>query len=92
MNGFKFSIQLFGDNDIVTSSRELKLDYLFTDGDNRTTSLPNPKTNLNATQINSVSQTLADTQAFVGDKTGAPFSKIQSAYILETTRRKLDLS
>ena len=90
MNGF--NLQLFGDNDTLTSSRELKLEYLFTDGDTRTTSLPNPKTNLTGAQINAVSQTLATTQAFVGDKNDAPFSKIQTAKIVETTRRKLDLS
>lgn len=92
MNDFRFDVQAFGDNDTLTSSRELKLDYLFSDGDTRTTSLPYPKTNLTAAQINSASQTLADTQAFVGDKNNGAFVKIQSAYMLETTRRKLDLS
>lgn len=78
--------------DTVTSSRELKLEYLFEDDDTRTTSLPYPKANLTATDINSTSAVLAATNAFVGDKNNADFVKIKSAKIVEQTRVKLDLA
>lgn len=78
--------------DTVTSSNELKLNYLFEDNDTRLTSLPNPVPNLTGAQINNVSDTLRATQAFVGDKTNAPFSKIISAKYVTQTRTILDLS
>ncbi len=78
--------------DTVTSSRELKLDYLFTDGDTRLTTIADPRNNITAAEVNSTSSVLQATQAFVGDKNGAPFEKIRSARIVQTTRRQLDLS
>lgn len=78
--------------DTITSSRELKLEYYFTDGDTRTTSLPNPRNNVTATDINNTSSVLQATQAFVGDKANAPFEKIRTAKIVQTQRRQLDLS
>lgn len=85
-----FDLQRF--DDTLTSSRELKLLYEFEDGDTRTTTLPNPKTNLTATDVATCSTTLANTQAFVGDKANAAFTKISSAIIVNQTRRELDLS
>ncbi len=78
--------------DTVTSSNELKLNYLFSDGDTRLTSLPNPLPNLTGTQINAVSSTLQATQAFVGDKNNAPFERIQTAKYVQQTRTILDLT
>lgn len=82
--------------DTVTSSRELKLLYEFADGDNRTTSLPNPRNNITGAEVNAVGATLLATQAFVGDKNystePSAFVKISSAKIVNQTRRQLDLS
>lgn len=87
-----FNLQLFGTNDTLTSSKELKLTYAFADGDTRITNLPNPRTNLTATNIQSTAEVLATTQAFVGDKNSAAFTGITSAVIVEQTKRKLDLT
>lgn len=78
--------------DTVTSSRELKLDYRFTDLDTRTTSIPDPIDNITKTDIQTLSGVLAQTQAFVGDKNNAPFETITSAKVVEQTRTQLDLS
>lgn len=87
-----FNLQLFGNNDTVTSGRDLKLVYQFADNDTRTVTMPNSKTNLTAENIANCAATLAATQAFVGDKTGADFVTISSAEIVEYTRRDLDLT
>ena len=87
-----FNIQRFGDNDTITSSRELKLVYYFTDGDTRTTSLQNPKTNLTSDNIVTAATVLKNTQAFIGDKASAAFETIKSAEVVETMRKQLDLS
>lgn len=78
--------------DTVTSSRELKLDYRFTDLDTRTTSIPDPIDNITKTDIQTLAGVLAQTQAFVGDKNNAPFETITSAKVVEQTRTQLDLS
>ncbi len=77
--------------DTVTSSNELKLDYRFQDLDTRTTSIPNPKSNIDKTDIQTLAGVLVQTQAFVGDKNNAPFETITSAKIVEQTRLQLDL-
>ncbi len=87
-----FDIQRFGSNDIVTTSIELKLELIFEDNDSRTITVQNPRSNVTKAEVEAVSQTLLDTQAFVGDKKGSPFSHVGSAYIISRTRRKLDLS
>ncbi len=83
---------LTGTNDTITSGRDLRLEYLFTDGDTRTTTLPNPRTDLTENEINLVSTTLTEDQVFIGDKDGAGFDKINHAEITEWTKTKLDLS
>lgn len=78
--------------DTISSSRELKLEYRFTDLDTRTTSIPDPINNISKTNIQTLAGVLANTQAFVGDKNNAPFETITSAKIVEQTRTQLDLS
>lgn len=87
-----FEIQLFGDNDTVTSSREGKLLVKFYDGDTRTVTIPNPKTTLNATNVNSFVTFMTTNQPIIGDKTGASIVGAESCKIVEKTDRKLDLS
>lgn len=83
---------LTGSNDTITSGRDLKLSYLFTDGDTRTTTLPNPKTNLTESDVTEVSFELTNSQVFVGDKAGAGFDKIEHAETTDWMKTRLDLS
>ncbi len=78
--------------DTLTSSSELKLNYLFADGDTRATSLANPRNNLTAADVQSASSVLQATQAFVGDKNNGAFVRIDSAIIKQSTKRLLDLA
>lgn len=88
-----FDIQRFGDNDIVTSSREGNLLVKFYDGDTRTLKIDNPKSDLNATVLNNfVTNILVATQPVVGDKTGASIVGAEYFKIIEKTDRKLDLT
>lgn len=87
-----FDLQLFGVNDTVTSSYDLKLHYKFDDDDTRTTSLPNPRSNITWSDIADVASELYTTQAFVGDKNNGAFETITSAVYVEETRRYLDLT
>ena len=87
-----FNIQLFGDNDTVTSSREGKFNFGFEDGDTRLITVPNPKINLTAEQINDVSQFAVTNNILIGDRAGASTTGIFEAYYEEVTKRQLDLS
>lgn len=87
-----FNLQRFGDNDVVTSTEELKIKMGFGSEDDRTISLPNPKNTLSAELINNVFSDVTVTKIIVGDKDGADFTGILSAYKEEKTVRKLDLT
>ena len=87
-----FNLQMFGDNDTITSSREGKLVVEFYDGDNRTVTIDNPKTNATAAQVNAVVDWMKVNQPIVGDKTGASLTGASSYKIIEKTERKLDLT
>jgi len=88
-----FDIQKFGDNDIVTSTREGKLLVKFYDGDDRTLSIDNPKNNLTAATLNTFVNYLKTNQPLVGDKDpSASIVGAESFKIVEKTDRKLDLT
>lgn len=87
-----FNLQMFGTNDTITSSREGKLVVEFYDGDNRTISIDNPKSDLTATQINNVVNYIKENQPIIGDKTGASVVGASSYKTIEKTERKLDLT
>ena len=88
-----FNLQMFGDNDTITSSREGKLVVKFYDGDDRTVTIDNPKTNLTASQVKAVVDYMIENQPLIGDKAGASITGAGDTFkIIEKTERKLDLT
>ena len=86
-----FDIQRFADT--VTSSTEGKLVVKFYDGDTRTITSEDPKTNLTAAQVNAFVEFLKTNQPIIGDKTGESIVGSEGAFvIIEKTDRKLDLT
>lgn len=81
-----------GVNDTITSSRYLQMEFGFTDGDYRTQKLPDPKNNLTSAEVSAVDTWIAANQPIIGDKYGASTTGINSASIVEVTRRKFDLT
>ena len=78
--------------DKITTSNLLKIEMGFTDNDTRTLELENPKSNLNATQINAAAAILKTSNVFIGDKAGAAFNRFNSARTVERKITKLDLA
>ena len=76
-------------SDVSKSSYELKLLAGFVDEDDRTLTIPNPKSNLTWTDISAFASVAAN--AIVGDKYGAEFSRIKSAKYVQTTNSYLDV-
>lgn len=77
--------------DKVSQTRELRLVAGFYDGDTCTIAIDNPVANVTATQINAVGTTLKNTQAILGDKTGAAFVNFKSAEVVRKKKTALDL-
>lgn len=76
-------------SDKVKTSYQLKLIAGFTDGDERTITVDNPKPNITAEQIKALDSLAAN--VIIGDKYGAPFSTFRDAGIQESTIVYLDI-
>ena len=83
---------MFGNNDTVTSSRDVKLGFGFEDGDTRTVSLPNSRTNLTDSELQELSAWVNENKPVIGDRAGASTTGIFEAYTQTTTKRQLDLT
>lgn len=77
-------------SDKVSSTVQLKVVAGFSDGDERTISIDNPKNNVTPAQIKALDSLAAG--VIVGDKYGAPFTTFKDAGIYEVTKVELDLS
>lgn len=76
----------------VTNTRELKGVLKFADDDTRTVTVPNPKANISASDAASVRSAFESFGAIsIGDKTGAAFESVTTAYVDESTITTLDL-
>jgi len=76
--------------DTVKKSYQLKLVAGFSDGDERTISLENPRDNITAADIKALDSLASG--VIIGDKYQAPFTTFKDAGISETTKVELDLS
>jgi len=75
--------------DTVKYSRAIKLLAGFTDGDERTISLEDPRADITAADINALNSLASG--VIIGDKFGAPFQTFKDAGIQESTTVYLDI-
>lgn len=78
--------------DTVKSSADLKINWLFADGDTRMTTAPNPKTGLTAQEVQTVINNAVTNGLLVGDKAGAALSGVVQVYTENQTKTQLDLA
>lgn len=78
--------------DIVKQKNTLSLEMEFTDGDTRTITFDNPKSNLAAAEINSLGSYMADNKLVIGDKAGADVMRFKTAKITSGVTTYLDLN
>ena len=69
----------------------LKIKLGFSDGDTRTINLDNPRSDLQASEIYTVSQFIKENNLLLGDKYGADSAGILTADIVESAKITLDL-
>lgn len=73
--------------DTTTTKTELKFEWLFTDGDTRTFTEENPKPTISSSEITTLETLILNggtSTLLVGDKTNAPFRRINTV-VKETT-------
>lgn len=78
--------------DTQTTSDTLKINTLFVDGDTRTITLKNPRSDLQSSDIESLDNFMKTNNILIGDKYGSDFRRIEEAKRVRTTTTTLDLS
>lgn len=82
--------------DKTTTTKELKIENLFTDGDTRTITLKNPKETIETNEITALETLILNgdgTQSIlIGDKYGSDFKRIQEVRRITKTTKEYDIS
>lgn len=84
-----FDIQRFADT--VESSSVLQTKFTFADEDTRTVNIPDPRSDIDATEIQELSEWVVANNVLLGDVGLATSTGIESAIIVGTTRVRLDI-
>ena len=77
--------------DIIKTASLLNIECVFLDGDTRTITLKNPRSNISASDIETLENFMETNQIIIGDRDSSDFRKINKAVKRETTTRYLDL-
>lgn len=82
--------------DKTTSTDELKIENLFTDGDTRTITLKNPKDTITTEEITALETLIkngtGEASLLIGDKYGSDFKQIWEVRRIEKTTTEFDIS
>lgn len=77
--------------DTIKSSCELLIECVFMDGDTRTITLKNPRSDLEADDIEDLETFMQTNNIIIGDREGFDFKKIKRAVKRNITTTYLDL-
>ena len=77
--------------DMVKTSTLLNIECVFNDGDTRTITLKNPRSNVSASDIETLENFMLENKIIIGDRDNFDFKKIRKAVKRDTTTRYLDL-
>jgi len=78
--------------DISTNEATLKIENYFVDGDTRTISLKNPKSNISTSEIAELETFMRTNNIIVGDKMAGTFGKIEKVTRINTAKTYLDFT
>ena len=78
--------------DVVKTSRSLIIENVFVDGDTRSLTLKNPRSDITESQITDLNSFLQETNILIGDKDGATFGRIRKVTRRSSTTTYLDIS
>lgn len=78
--------------DISTNEATLKIENYFVDGDTRTISLKNPKSEITTSEIAELETFMRTNNIIVGDKMAGTFGKIEKVTRINTRKTYLDFT
>ena len=77
--------------DTIKTSASLVIECVFNDGDTRTITLKNPRSDISSTDIENLDSFMIENHIIIGDRDSSDFRKIRKAAIRNTTTTYLDL-
>ena len=77
--------------DKIKTSASLNIECVFNDGDTRTITLKNPRSNVSSSDIESLESFMLENHIIIGDRDGFDFKKIRKAVKRNTKTTYLDL-
>ncbi|MBQ4403673.1 MAG: hypothetical protein II857_04620 [Selenomonadaceae bacterium] len=77
--------------DIVKMASVLNIECAFLDGDTRTITLKNPRSDISASDIESLETFMQTENIIIGDRDSSDFRRIKRAVKRDTTTKYLDL-
>ena len=77
--------------DMTKTENVLNIECVFLDGDTRTITLKNPRSNISSSEIETLENFIDTNQIIIGDRDSSDFWKIKRAVIRNTTTTYLDL-
>lgn len=77
--------------DTIKSSASLVIECVFNDGDTRTITLKNPRSNVSSNDIENLETFMIENHIIIGDRDNSDFRKIRKAVTREATTTYLDL-
>ena len=77
--------------DTLKTSASLVIECVFNDGDTRTITLKNPRSDISSTDIENLDSFMIENHIIIGDRDSSDFRKIRKAAIRNTTTSYLDL-
>lgn len=78
--------------DIRTNTESLKIEGLFVDGDTRTITLKNPKSEITSSEIIALQTFMQANNVIIGDRYAGTFGRIESVTRVTEQRTAIDLS
>lgn len=78
--------------DVIKTSRSLIIENVFVDGDTRSLTLKNPRSDISESQITDLNSFLQETNILIGDKNSATFGRIKKVTRRNSTTTYLDIS
>lgn len=78
--------------DVTATSRTLKLDTYYVDGDTRTITLKNPRGGISSTEIQELETFMRTNNIIQGDKMQGTFGKISEAKVVTETKTYIDFT
>ncbi len=78
--------------DVQTNTQTLKIEGLFVDGDTRTITLKNPKSNITTSEILALQTFMQANNVIIGDRYSGTFGRIESVTRVNEQRTTIDLS